>query len=361
MNGERRVACEQTARTTWPSELLLAMQIASRRWTGRCLLLLCWLTVGTSLPAAQDVVEVQHPKAESTVKRRGEIRGWEGTALTLETNGREESIPNEIIVRIDTAWSEEYQAARRLLEERQFAAAIQPLAKAAVAESRPWAASVIRADLVRALSATGSDFEAVQQFVLILARDPETRFMEFAPLAWDSGMVDAPFAALAQQCLASSKPNLQLLGASWLLGTAARAAAVELLGKLKQDIRPEVAHLAAAQLWRGEVPRASRTQVDSWARQIERMPNALRAGPLLVTGMAYARLDEKDRALLALLELPILHPDDFRLAATGLSRAAALLAARDDAGSARRLQSELVQRYPGTRWATEAGNQLEKK
>ncbi|MFO0036225.1 MAG: hypothetical protein ACK55S_13540, partial [Planctomycetota bacterium] len=90
------------------------------------LLLLCLIAV-PPLPAIQDVIEVQHPRAESTVKRRGEIRGWEGTALTLQTNGREESIPNEIIVRIETAWSEDYLAGQRLLEERQFAAAVQPL------------------------------------------------------------------------------------------------------------------------------------------------------------------------------------------------------------------------------------------
>lgn len=350
------------ARTTWPRRLALARPAGNLSRTAILGALLVWLLAGAPLPAAaQDVIEVQHPKAESTVKRRGEIRGWEGSALTLETNGREEAIPNEIIVRVETAWSEEYQTARKLLDERQFAAAIQPLAKAAAAESRPWAASIIRADLVRALSATGNDFEAVQQFLLILARDPETRFMEFAPLAWDTGLVDTPFAALAQQCLASPKPNIQLLGASWLLGTSERTAAVERLSKLKQDIRPEVAHLAAAQLWRGEVPRASRTQVDSWLRQIERMPQSLRAGPLLVTGMAYARIGETNRAQLALLELPILHPNDYRLAATGAARAAGLLAAQGDDRSARRLWSELAERYPGTRWAAEADTQLGKE
>lgn len=355
------MACGTRARTTGPGKRARAALWHPRRWTGSLVLLLLCLIAVPPLPAIQDVIEVQHPRAESTVKRRGEIRGWEGTALTLQTNGREESIPNEIIVRIETAWSEDYLAGQRLLEERQFAAAVQPLAKAAAAESRPWAASIIRADLVRALSASGNDFEAVQQFLLILDRDPETRFMEFAPLAWDSAMVDAPFAALAQQCLTSPKPNIQLLGASWLLGTAERVTAVELLGKLKQDIRPEIAHLAAAQLWRGEVPRATRTQVDSWLRQVERMPPGLRAGPLLITGMAYARLEEADRALLALLELPILHPNDYRLAATGLSRAAALLATGGDAGSAQRLWNELTQRFPGTRWATEADTQIGKK
>lgn len=311
--------------------------------------------------AAQDLVEVRYPQAETIVKRRGEIRGWEGSALTLEINGREEAISNEIIVRVETAWSEEYQTGRRLLAERQYAAAVPPLAQAAAGESRPWAASIIRADLVRALSATGNDFEAVQQFLLILARDPESRFMEFAPLAWDTGLVDAPFAALARQCLASPKPNIQILGASWLLGTADRNAALEVLGKLKQDIRPEVAHLASAQLWRSEVPRASRAQVDGWMRQIERMPQAIRGGPLLVAGQAYARLQEPDRALLALLELPILHPDDFRLAATGLARSANLLDTPQSAALSRRLRLELVQRYPGTRWATEAETQLGKE
>jgi hypothetical protein len=220
---------------------------------------------------------------------------------------------------------------------------------------------MIRADLVRSLSAIGNDFDAFQQFLLILSQDPETRWMEFAPLAWEGGLVDAPMAALAQKCLESKQPNFQLLGASWLLGTPQRGAAVEVLKKLKQDIRPEVAHLASAQLWRTELPQASEKEVESWVRQVERMPESLRAGPLLLVGLASQRLKQADRAMLSWMEIAILHADNYRLAAIGLSRSAVLLAEQGKAEAARRIWIELSQRFAGTQWATEAESRLGKE
>jgi tetratricopeptide (TPR) repeat protein len=323
--------------------------------------LACLLADSGTAFSAQDVVEVRSEKTGNILKRRGEIKSWEGASLTLEANGRSDSIPNDTIVRIQTTWSVDYLSGRQLLESRQFAAAIEPLAKAAGAEPRPWAAAMIRADLVRSLSAVGNDFDALQQFLLILSQDPETRWMEFAPFAWEGGLVDAPMAVLAQKCLESKQPNLQLLGASWSLGTPQRGAAVEVLKKLKQDIRPEVAHLASAQLWRTELPQASEKGVESWMRQVERMPESLRAGPLLLVGLANQRLKQTDRAVLSWMEIAILHGDNYRLAAMGLSRSAVLLAEQGKAEAARRIWIELSQRFAGTQWATEAEARLGKE
>ncbi|MFM7115597.1 MAG: hypothetical protein ACKO0N_03100, partial [Planctomycetota bacterium] len=49
---------------------------------------------GTAL-SAQDVVEVRSEKTGNILKRRGEIKSWEGASLTLEANGRSDSIPND--------------------------------------------------------------------------------------------------------------------------------------------------------------------------------------------------------------------------------------------------------------------------
>jgi hypothetical protein len=185
--------------------------------------------------------------------------------------------------------------------------------------------------------------------------------MEFAPLVWDGGLVDAPMVMIAQKCLESSVPNFQLLGASWLLGTPQRGAAVEVLKKLKQDIRPDIAHLASAQLWRTEVPQADEKAVESWARQVERMPESLRAGPLLLIGLARQRLKQADRAVLSWMEIAILHEDDFRMAANGLARSAGLLAEQGKAEAAKRIWMELSQRFAGTQWATEAESRLGKE
>ena len=57
---------------------------------------------------AQDVVFTRSSRGTET-PRKGTIVDWQGDTLTIEIGGREKSIKGPDIVRIQTAWSEQYQ------------------------------------------------------------------------------------------------------------------------------------------------------------------------------------------------------------------------------------------------------------
>lgn len=309
-------------------------------------------------PQELDVVVVRTSDPEVTAKRRGRILDWLGPELTLEIGGSPRAISNEEIVELQVTWPADYQAAQAQLANRQFAEAVPLLSRAIATESRGWAARLIRRDLIRCLSVLGQDAEAIQHFLILLDQDPETRMMDIAPLAWDSGLAEARVVDLARQAVKSKGAYPRLLGASWLLGSSDRAAATAVLQELSQDIRPVVAHLATAQLWRSELLTARQTEVDRWARQVERMPRAIQAGPLYVLGLAEERLGKSDDALMAWLRIPILHAEQERLSAVALVRAAGILEARGQVPEARRVWSELASQFPATSWGTAARARL---
>ena len=308
--------------------------------------------------SGQDTVIMFGSEPGSTIKRKGAIVQWIGPELTIDLSGTSKTIPNDQIVGLETTWSAEYQRAKELLAARKIAAAYEPLRIALAGEQREWASAIIRADLMRCLSAGGADFDACQLYLQLLAKDPETRFAEFIPVAWESGMVDGQFAESAKRWMNANDPMAQILGASWLFGTSDRSAAIAKLKELSRDIRPTVAHLASAQVWRSEMLSADTAQVDRWALQVKRMPKSLQAGPLLMLGMANERLGRPEECLTALLQIPILHQDDYRLNAIALHRAALILQNAGQSREARRLWNEIITSFPETRWSQTAHDAL---
>jgi tetratricopeptide (TPR) repeat protein len=157
----------------------------------------------------------------------------------------------------------------------------------------------------------------------------------------------------------SNEPMAQILGASWLFGTSDRSAAIAKLKELSRDIRPVIAHLATAQIWRSEMLSADSAQVDRWAQQVKRMPKSIQAGPLLMLGLAYERLGRREECLTALLQIPILHQDDYRLSAKALHRAAIILQNAGQLPQSRRLWTEITRSFPETRWSQTAREALQ--
>ena len=75
------------------------------------------------------------------------------------------------------------------------------------------------------------------------------------------------------------------------------------------------------------------------------MPAELRAGPYYVVGTARAQWQQPERAALAFLRVPILYPENRRLAASALRLAATALEQLDRPDEAAALQRELQTRY----------------
>jgi tetratricopeptide (TPR) repeat protein len=308
--------------------------------------------------AAADTVILTGDSAQARLT--GEILEYTGAELRLrQAGGRESVVPAERVARIEAVWTPEHQQGDALLAEGKFAEAVAQYGLALRAEKRQWAQRLILSRAVRCYAGLGQFEQAGKTFLIILAYDPATQYFDAVPLSWSSHQPSAALEAQASAWLeAASQPAAVLLGASWLLSTGKRGAAVAALKRLSTEAEPRVAALAKAQLWRTELVTATAEDLAGWHVAIERMPAALRAGPYLTLGRALARLGDGEQAALVLMRVPILYADDRALAAEALVAAADELNKLGRRGEALGLYREAASAHAGTPAAAEAQARL---
>lgn len=317
------------------------------------------LTIGLSESLfAQDIVITLSSKGTET-PRKGTIIQWQGERLEIDINGRAKSISNSEIVRIKTNWSQSYQKAESLFSARQFDQAKDAFVAALQVESRPWAQNIIRAKLVQCCNVLDDPSSAGNYFVQLVQTDPRTRFMGLIPLPWTSSIIDARTTENAKIWMQSSKPPIQLIGASWLLGSQLRTEATSVLEELAQGRDQSIAHLATTQLWREKIVTAKENDLRRLQNQIERMPKPIRSGALYVAGEIQLRLNQDEAAAISFMKIPILHSDDLKLSAAGLQKSASVMQKLQRPKQANFLLRELVRDYRGTRFAIEAKSLLQ--
>ena len=310
------------------------------------------------LAAAQDRVTVLLSDNVQTHVRQGTVIDWKGSELEMELSGRMTTIKNDRIISVETDWTADHRLARDLIQKRQFASAITPLQNTLATESREWVRRIALAELVRVLDFAGQSREACEAYLLLLKSDPESRDFATIPLSWINTTSDAATIELARKMVDSSLLPIQLLGASWLLTSTDRAAAIKKLEELSRDIDSRIAHLATAQIWRAKLLELDETQLGRWERQIERMPKELRPGPWLMLGQGQVRLGKTDDAVLSWMHIPILHSQNYRGTASALQQAATALQNKQDFKAAARLWNELLTQFPESPWATESQTAL---
>ncbi len=320
----------------------------------RCLVFFGWFLLSVHVAYGQDTVWVRSPDGSKEIKREGLIVDWTDDTLRMEVNGRINEVSSDRIVSYQTKWPSEYDLAKTEIEKHNFSAAINPLQLAVQAETRSWARHIMVIDLIRSLYLAERYQEAVEAFLVLVVEDPQTRFFAAIPLAWELRPAQLPSSTSATKWLDSGNPTAQLLGASWLLSTNDRAKAIQKLESLSGDIDARIAHLASAQLWRDQVLAPKKDQLDRWLRHVERMPSELRAGPLVVLGLAQQRAQQPDEAILSWMKVLILSPNEYRLAGFALQQSALLLQNEGRRVEAQRLWAELNVNYPQTPWANEA-------
>jgi tetratricopeptide (TPR) repeat protein len=295
-----------------------------------------------------DTVVTLRKESDQTIKRRGTIVQWKGMSLTIHSSGRDREIDNDDIVEVQTKWSEDYRSGIAELKTGKTQIAIVKLQEALKNESRPWAQRIIRSHLVDAFQSIEKPAAAVDQFLQIVREDPHTRFLHLAPLPWtgSTNSLDQP----AQKWIESDEPVQQLIGASWLLGGAQRAKAIEVLQDLSRDIDTGIRNVAIAQLWRVRA-NVNLKQTQVWQQIIDQMPRSLRAGPCFVLADAQSRAGQVDEAQVNLMRIPILYADQRSLSAAALYRTANLLHNSGQPERAQTILDELVAKYPQTVWA----------
>lgn len=316
-----------------------------------CIFLIMLLITPNAPALAQPDTVVSRSQSGKNAKRRGTIVEWKGGSLSIQSGSRTRDIDNHRIVGIQTSWHDSYEKAKPLLDAGKPVQAIVLFREALSNENRTWAQNIIRAELVRAYSASEQHAEAIREFVRILATDPQTRFMSFIPLPWSGSSGNTAVRDIARELIDSREPAAKLIGASWLTSGNDRAKAIQVLEKLAKDFEPEIAYLALAQLWRTETGIANRAKLDRWNQKILEMPKPLRAGPYFVLANAQANSKLADSAALNWMRIPILFPDQSHLCAASLYKCAKLMQNDGQTKQAQTLWTELLSKYPNSIWA----------
>ena len=310
-----------------------------------------------------DVVEWD-PTGGGTARVRlvGQILDYTGQTLLLRLpNGREQKIPGQRVLRVQTRRGPVHQEAEQRFMEGRLSEALALYRKAIQEEPRRWVRREILARMVVCYEDTGQSAAAGETFLLLVQSDPSTPYWEVIPLAWSPMVAERLLERQARQWLAQDPeqaPVAVLLGASHLLAGSERVSALERLNRLVRHSEQRIALLALAQTWR-TMMQPSPAQVDSWEQLIQKLPPGWRAGPYYVLGRAYAQQGRWQEAALAWLRVPILYGRPRYLAARALVEAAGALERLEQTEPAARLYQELLQKWPDTPFAHQAQQRLE--
>ncbi len=300
----------------------------------------------------QDIVHVANPSsARGYAEWRGQVIDYTGRELRLQLpSGPKRTFPADQVVSIETPHGPQHVEADRRFAAGEFDGALALYVEARNREPRPWVRRQITAQIVWCYRALEQPERAGAEFLdVLIPSDPDTPYFACIPLAWVPAQPSlAVERAAADWIRRDQVPAAVLLGASHLVSTTYRNAAIERLNHLATDPDPRIKLLAYAQTWRAVVVTADQQQVDRWRATIERMPETLRAGPYYVLGLAEAHRQRWEAAALAWLRVPILYPELRLLAARSLLNAGRSLERLGQSDEAARLYRELVTSYPKT-------------
>ncbi|HOM17638.1 MAG TPA: tetratricopeptide repeat protein [Thermoguttaceae bacterium] len=311
----------------------------------------------------QDIVEWD-PGGSGVGRARlsGRVIDYTGGFLLLQLpDGREQKIPGQKVLRIETQYGPAHQEAEQRFRQGRLAEALGLYRKAVQEEQRRWVRREILARMVVCYEDTGQAGAAGETFLLLVQSDPNTPYWEVIPLAWAPTAPDGLLERQARQWLAQDvqqAPVAVLLGASHLLSGAERGVALDRLNQLTHHPDQRISLLALAQTWRTLV-QVEPAQLEVWERTIQKMPERFRPGPYYVLGRAYAQQGRWEEAALAWLRIPILYGRPRSLAARALVETGAALQRLGQAEQSARLYQELLRSYPDSPSAAEAAQRLE--
>ncbi len=326
----------------------------------RHLLLAATLALGTSAAAEDIVIASSASDPAARVRRTGEVLDYTGTELKLRTAlGTVETIPAGRVKEIQTTWLPEHEAGRAARAKGESPEAIAQLMEARAIERRPWAERQIRADLVGAYLEAGRIEDAGDEFLAIVARDPETMHFAIMPIAWRAAPPDAAIERHATGWLENPQsPVARVLGASWLLAGPKRAAAIAELEKLVKSGDLRIAGLATIQLWRTKLVTAKTAEIAAWKLNLEKLPAEVQAAGWYILGELHARVGQHEDAALAYLRVPLVFRTQQAMSADALLAAGVQLEKMGQRDQAAGLFREILRDFSHLPAAAEANKRL---
>ncbi len=277
-----------------------------------------------------------------SIELRGVLVEWEPTRLVLVRKDAKgpTTFPGDQVIGIDPGWKEEsFADVHRHFMEHRFAEVISEGQSILKTPSVPrWQQRLIVAEMVQSACALGQ-WQVAGKVYGYLAQDTSPQvLLSVIPLPWSDELLTAGkgMREPAAEWLQRSEPEMQLLGASWLVGSEQNGLAIEMLKRLSNHESSLVSNYAQAQLWRGVPPsEIESTYFGKWVALRDTMPLALQAGPTMLLGHRLEQSGAWELAVAEWLRIASLYGDRYHLKSRAIERAIAACStagATDQAG-----------------------------
>lgn len=174
--------------------------------------------------------------------------------------------------------------------------------------------------------------------------------MLMLPLVWDERLAAKERYAAAVSELQARSAVRRLSAASALLSDDQHGAAAEAaLLDLRKNGRGGVVRIAELQLWRvklGQREALRVSDVEQWQERLGEFSRSMRGPGEFLSGRAFRKLGDSDRAAASLLWMPFAAPLDPASCRAALTEAAEVLEESGRAEDARRIRAKLAAEFP---------------
>jgi tetratricopeptide (TPR) repeat protein len=292
-------------------------------------------------------------------KISGQIVENDERGVRLRLDGGKEMLFSPAEVKsIETLRTPRHQLGQSSLDRRDYSEALSELRQAREQEKRDWAIREIDRLCYRAFLGKGDLDEAAKLYLVIAESRTDVEWLGEAPLIWAEDETISPAAlAAARGWLHEERPLAQLIGASWLIGTAQHEDARVVLDEL-QTLEPRIGGLARAQLWRAPLSAPTTDDLARWRLSISRLPQPLRGGPMFVLAVAQRRAGLEKESAISYLWVAYVYRPNSPLAARSLLGAGQASMKAGMTVDAQKIWRELMDTFPGSVWAMEAQKKM---
>jgi tetratricopeptide (TPR) repeat protein len=302
---------------------------------------------GGALSEPDTVYFLAEGNSQGWVSISGELLSFSRAGVTLrDSSGIVREFRGRTVLRIETQLLPEHREGVKAYWEGHFEEALTNFRAARAKETRPWVVEELIVRSLWCLRYLGRHEEAFEEFALLLRGNSQTTHWASIPLAWIPGEISATLERRCLEALRSAIPELQLVGASYLLGGRNEAQAVPVLERLSSTGEEPLRTLAWFQLNRVNGWRLTEAELKGLENAVDRLPRELRPGPVAVLAQAWEAKKAYEQALLWWLHLPICFPEYRDLAAWGLLNAGRDLERLHRPADADQLYRELLENYP---------------
>jgi hypothetical protein len=279
-----------------------------------------------------------------SIELRGVLVEWEPTRLVLVRKDAKgpTTFPGDQVIGIDPGWKEKsFADVHRHFMEHRFAEVISEGQSILKTPSVPrWQQRLIVAEMVQSACALGQ-WQVAGKVYGYLAQDTSPQvLLSVIPLPWSDELLSAGkgMREPAAEWLQRTEPEMQLLGASWLLGSEQNGVALDVLKRLSSHESPLVSHYAQSQLWRSVPPsEVESTYFGKWVALRDAMPLSLQSGPTMLLGHRLEQSGAWELAVAEWLRIASLYGDRYHLKTQAIERAIAACRAAGAVGQADRI------------------------